>query len=131
QLQTSVDGQRVGEPVQVRVGLGNATYVGSVDDGVANLGTVQVTGSRVINAVDVSSTESATNVTAEEIARMPVERSVSSVAMLAPGVAGGSAGFGGISFGGSSVAENAFYINGLNVTDFYNRVGFSEAPFDF
>src|SRR3546814_10742118 len=37
QLQTSVDGQRVGEPVQVRVGLGNATYVGSVDDGVSNL----------------------------------------------------------------------------------------------
>ena len=132
QLQTSVDGQPIGEPVQVRVGLGNATYVGSVDgDGVANLGTVQVTGSRVINAVDVSSTESATNVTAEEIARMPVERSVSSVALLAPGVAGGSAGFGGISFGGSSVAENAFYVNGLNVTDFYNRVGFSEAPFDF
>src|SRR3546814_8414578 len=62
---------------------------------------------------------------------MPVERNVSSVALLAPGVAGGSAGFGGISFGGSSVAENAFYINGLNVTDFYNRVGFSEAPFDF
>src|SRR3546814_311885 len=62
---------------------------------------------------------------------MSVERNVSSVALLAPGVAGGSAGFGGISFGGSSVAENAFYINGLNVTDFYNRVGFSEAPFDF
>jgi len=131
QLQTSVNGQPVGEPVQVRVGLGNATYVGAANDGVANLGTVQVTGSRVINAVDVSSTESATNVTAEQIARLPVERSVSSVALLAPGVAGGSAGFGGVSFGGSSVAENAFYINGLNVTDFYNRVGFSEAPFDF
>src|SRR5690606_18702775 len=78
-----------------------------------------------------TSTESATNIRAEEIERIPVERNVSSVALLAPGVASGSAGFGGISFGGSSVAENAFYINGLNVTDFYNRVGFSEAPFDF
>jgi len=131
ELQASRDGQPVGEPVQVRVGLGNATYVGASSDGVANLGAVQVTGSRVINAVDVSSTESATNVTAEQIERLPVERNVSSVALLAPGVAGGSSGFGGISFGGSSVAENAFYINGLNVTDFYNRVGFSEAPFDF
>src|SRR5690606_6395333 len=88
-------------------------------------------GSRVINAVDVSSTESATNVTAEEIQRLPVERDVGSVALLAPGVAAGSAGFGGISFGGSSVAEKSFYVNGLNVTDFYNRVGFSEAPCDF
>ena len=53
------------------------------------------------------------------------------MALLAPGVVKGDAGFGGISFGGSSVAENAFYINGLNVTDFYNRNGFSEAPFAF
>jgi hypothetical protein len=29
------------------------------------------------------------------------------------------------------VAENTVYINGLNVTDFYNRVGFSSAPFAF
>ncbi|HET7360238.1 MAG TPA: TonB-dependent receptor, partial [Rhodanobacteraceae bacterium] len=56
---------------------------------------------------------------------------VTSVALLAPGVVKGNAGFGGISFGGSSVAENAYYINGLNVTDFYNRNGFSEAPFLF
>ena len=130
ELQASANGEPVGEPVQVRVGLGSATYVGASDD-VTSLGAVQVIGSRVINAVDVSSTESATNVTAEQIERLPVERNVSSVALLAPGVAGGSAGFGGISFGGSSVAENAFYVNGLNVTDFYNRIGFSEAPFDF
>ena len=35
----------------------------------------------------------------------------------------------GVSFGGSSIAENTVYINGLNVTDFYNRVGFSTAPY--
>ena len=115
ELQASANGEPVGEPVQVRVGLGSATYVGASDD-VTSLGAVQVIGSRVINAVDVSSTESATNVTAEQIERLPVERNVSSVALLAPGVAGGSAGFGGISFGGSSVAENAGYVNGLNVT---------------
>lgn len=119
-----------GEPVSATVGIGSSTTV-HLDGGTTTLGTVQVVGSRVINAVDVTSTESATNVTAEEIARMPVGRNVSSVATLAPGVASGSAGFGGVSFGGSSVAENAFYVNGLNVTDFYNRVGFSEAPFDF
>ena len=38
---------------------------------------------------------------------------------------------GGVSFGGSSVAENTVYINGLNVTDFYNRIGFSSVPYAF
>lgn len=124
-----------GQPVPVTVTLGNATNV-NLTSAATELTTVEVIGSRVINAVDVTSTESATNITAEEIQRMPVERNVSSVAMLAPGVAQGTSKFGGrsfagISFGGSSVAENAFYVNGLNVTDFYNRIGFSEAPFDF
>ena len=36
-----------------------------------------------------------------------------------------------MSFGGSSVAENSVYINGLNVTDFYNRIGSSTVPFAF
>jgi hypothetical protein len=130
-LQVSRDGQSVGEAVEVGVSLGNATTVNLNAEGVVDLAAVQVIGSRVVTPVDVTSTESATNITAQQIERMPVERDVASVALLAPGVARGTAGFGGISFGGSSVAENAFYINGLNVTDFYNRVGFSEAPFDF
>ena len=29
------------------------------------------------------------------------------------------------------MAENTVYINGLNVTDFYNRIGFSSVPFAF
>src|SRR5690606_37490921 len=92
---------------------------------------IEVVGTRFVTPVDVTSTESAMNINAEELARLPVDRNVTSVALLAPGVAAGSAAFGGISFGGSQVAENAFYVNGLNVTDFYHRVGFSEAPFDF
>ena len=36
-----------------------------------------------------------------------------------------------LKFGGSSVAENSIFINGLNVTDFYRRQGFSTAPFAF
>ena len=125
-LQASRNGTPVGEPRTVTIALGATA---KADVGTTTLGTVTVVGSAV--PIDMTSTESATNVTAQEIERIPVERNVSSVALLAPGVARGSAGFGGISFGGSSVAENAFYINGLNVTDFYNRIGFSEAPFDF
>lgn len=130
-LRVSRDGQPVGQPVQVQVSMGSATSVNLGDDGAVNMSAVQVMGSRVVSMVDVTSTESAMTLTAEEIQRLPVDRNLTSVAMLAPGVTKGDASFGGISFGGSSVAENAFYINGLNVTDFYNRNGFSEAPFSF
>lgn len=129
-LEASKDGTPVAEPVQVTVNLGNATVV-NPGAAATTLGTVEVVGSRVINAVDVTSTESATNITREQLERLPVDQTISSVATLAPGVQKGNASFGGISFGGSSVAENSFYINGLNVTDFYNRVGFSSAPFAF
>ena len=120
-----------GAPVEVTVTLGNATTVNIGSAGATQLGAVNVTANRVISAVDVTSTESATNLSRQEIKRLPVDQNVTAVTMLAPGVIKGNAGFGGISFGGSSVAENAFYVNGLNVTDFYNRNGFSQAPFLF
>ncbi|KAF1719487.1 TonB-dependent receptor [Pseudoxanthomonas wuyuanensis] len=131
-LQVTRDGQSVGEPVMVNVSLGGTTTVNLGGDGsVVNLNAIQVVGSRVVNRVDVRSTESATNVSREEIARLPVDQSLASVATLAPGVIGGNSSFGGISFGGSSVAENSVFINGLNVTDFYRRQSFSSAPFAF
>jgi hypothetical protein len=130
-LQVIRGGQPVGQAVEVAVSMGSATTVNLSDEGAVNLAAVQVVGSRVVPMVDVTSTESAMTLTAQEVARLPVDHSLSSVALLAPGVTKGEASFGGISFGGSSVAENSFYINGLNVTDFYNRNGFSEAPFTF
>jgi len=120
-----------GAPIDITVTLGATTSVNLSSVGTTTLDGVEVVGSRVVLPVDVTSTESAMNISAEEIARLPVSRNVTSVALLAPGVSQGTAAFGGLSFGGSSVAENAVYLNGLNVTDFYNRIGFSEAPFEF
>ena len=113
----------------VRVALGAATNL-PVVVGTATLATVEVTGQR-LPQIDVSSVESATNFTAREVERLPVLRDASAVALLTPGVNKGDPDLGGISFGGSSIAENTVYINGLNVTDFYNRVGFSTVPFAF
>jgi hypothetical protein len=131
-LQVSRDGQAVGAPVSVGVSLGGTTTV-NLDGGgdVTNLQAVEVVGSRVINRVDVRSTESATNITRTELARLPVDQSLGSVALLAPGVVSSGATFGGLTFGGSSVAENVVYINGLDVTDPYRRQGFSTVPFNF
>ncbi|MBB1472192.1 TonB-dependent receptor [Luteimonas sp. MC1782] len=131
-VQVIRNGQTVGEPVPVAVSLGGTTTVNlGSGGGVADMAAVTVVGDRVVNRVDVKSTETATNVTREEISRLPVDQSLSSVAMLAPGVIGGNSSFGGMSFGGSSVAENSVFINGLNVTDFYRRQSFSTAPFAF
>ena len=125
-VQARKDGSPIGASVPVTVSLGNAT---TVNLGAATtLDTVEVVGS-ISSAIDVTSIESATNLTDIEIERLPVERDVLSVALLAPGLVKGE--FGGASFGGSSVAENTIYINGLNVTDFYNRVGFSSVPYRF
>jgi hypothetical protein len=118
------NGQAVGSPVTVNVSLGTTT-TRDLAGASAELQTVEVQGTS-ISPIDVSSTESATNITADQIQRLPLQRDALSVAQLAPGVVKGE--FGGVSFGGSSVAENAVYINGLNVTDFYNRVGNSAVP---
>ena len=120
-----------GEPIFVTVSIGGTTTVNLAGAGAVDLATVQVVGSRVVNQVDVRSTESATNIRREEIARMPVDQSLGSVALLAPGVVSSGATFGGLTFGGSSVAENVVYINGLNVTDPYRRQGYSSVPFGF
>lgn len=69
--------------------------------------------------------------------RVPVGQNVLSLALLAPtAVQGGAgslnAGFASQpTFGGSSVAENAFFVNGLNITNFDNYFGASLVPFEF
>jgi outer membrane receptor protein involved in Fe transport len=120
-----------GAPVRVSVSVGGTTTVNLGSGGAVDLDSVQVVGSRVVNRVDVSTTEAATNLTREEIKRLPVDQTLGDVAQLAPGVVASGATFGGLTFGGASVAENATYINGLNVTDPYRRQGFSTVPFNF
>jgi outer membrane receptor for ferrienterochelin and colicin len=131
-IEARKDGKSLGTLDDVTVNLGAATTA-DMDLGGESLSVITVVASRVVNAVDVSSTESAMNITREQIDQLPVERDLQSVAMLSPGISKGHnfGGGAGLSFGGSSVAENAIYINGLNVTDFYNRIGFSSVPFAF
>lgn len=92
--------------------------------------TVTVTSGRV--RLDTSTAETSLNVTEAEIDVLPVGRDVTSVALLAPGTLKGDSAFGNLaSFGGATVGENAFYINGFNVTNFRNGLGGSTVPFEF
>lgn len=93
------------------------------------LGAVSVSAS-ALPAVDVSSVDTRTVLTAEQLSKLPVGRSVGEVALLAPGVIQGSSYAGAPSFGGSAASENAYYINGYPVTNPLTSIGFSTLPFD-
>ncbi|MET0856990.1 MAG: TonB-dependent receptor [Telluria sp.] len=113
---------------EVSVDIGSGTNVSLVADD-----TQRVVISRVRSAIDVSSVESNTVFTAEQMQALPVGRDANSFALLAPGVVKGDAdlGVGGLpSFGGASVAENGYYINGFDVTNIRNFLTYSDLPFD-
>lgn len=68
--------------------------------------------------------------------RVPVGRSLRDVALMSPGVVQGSSSanssFGNqISISGASFIENAFFVNGLNITNFRMGLLPVEVPFDF
>lgn len=121
----------VSREVQVKVGTGTPVNLAASSGGATQLDTVTVVGSNAINPIDVSSVESTTVFTAEQIASLPVGRDITSVALLAPGTVKGDTGFGNLaSFGGASVAENGYYINGFDVTNIFNFLSYGNLPFD-
>jgi hypothetical protein len=71
--------------------------------------------------------------------RIPLGRDISNVTLLAPGAAPGDGSFSapGSNYGsqtsvaGASIGENAFFINGLNVTNHRTLIGGSRVPFEF
>jgi len=78
-------------------------------------------------------TETGLNVDVEQLAQtVPIGRNLTSVVLLAPSTSEGDSAFGNLaSIGGASVAENAYYVNGLNITNFDNYLGSATVPFDF
>lgn len=121
-----------GRSEEILVKVGTGTSVNLAASGGSELARVTVTGSAArINPIDVSSVESSSVFTAQQIERLPVQRDVTNVALLAPGTVKGDTGFGNLaSFGGSSVAENGYYINGFDVTNIRNFVSYATLPFE-
>jgi len=129
--------QRPGQPAEtrqniaLRVGAGTDVSFGS-NNGSADtstLGTITVTGQN-IPPVDVSATASRTVITAEQLQRLPLARSGEAIALLSPGAVQGSGYFGNaISFGGASVSENAYYLNGYLSSDPLTNIGGVSLPY--
>ncbi len=119
-----------GEVREVSVSVGTGANVNFLADA-TTLAAMRVTGTGV-SPIDMTSVESTTILTEALLDEIPVARNVTAVTLLAPGTTQGDAAFGNLaSFGGASVGENAYYINGFNVTNFRNGLGGSTVPFEF
>lgn len=114
----------ISRDVEVVIGTGSEVSLTSTTS-------VVITGSRVRQTIDVSSVESNSVFTQAEIQSMPIPRSATAVAMLAPGTVQGDSGLANLpSFGGASIAENAYFINGMDVTNVRSLLSFANLPFD-
>ncbi|RFF40929.1 TonB-dependent receptor [Xanthomonas campestris pv. campestris] len=133
--------KRDGEVVETRENVG-ITVGANTDVSFAAAGTgVQTLDSVTVNAaslatIDVSSVDTRTVVTSEQLAQLPLGRTAEAIALLAPGVVVNSGGFdngplGGSlpSFGGSAASENAYYLNGFNTTAISNNLGGLTLPY--
>lgn len=123
----------------VRLTLGNAANqfrlkpVGAADAVAgAEGGDIVVLAQRTRSSdFDVTTTGAVINV-ADLSARVPVARNVQALIQLAPGTQAGSGAFGNLSsVNGAAVSENAFFVNGLNITDFRKGLAPVEVPYDF
>jgi Carboxypeptidase regulatory-like domain/TonB dependent receptor/TonB-dependent Receptor Plug Domain len=114
----------------VKVALGGSNYDFQVspsggDNAIVVVGTA-------VKKVDFSGTATGVVFDVQDtIETLPVARTINAIQLLAPQTTTGDAAFGGVSIGGSSVAENIFYINGMNITNFRTFVGGTTVPFEF
>lgn len=101
------------------------------------VGELVVTGVR--KSQEFNRTDTGLTVDVQEVAsRVPVGRSIDNIALLTPGVSRPDATIAASSrrnqstvvVGGTSAAESVYYINGMNVTDMRNLLGYSDLPFE-
>ena len=131
------DGQTVDSRRNVTVLVGGGIDVsfgagpGSTADA-TTLETLTVTASMVA-PIDVTSVDTRTVLTAEQLERLPMGRSAESIALLSPGAVQGAAGFNAlrnlVSFGGAGVSENAYYINGYFTGEPLSNLGGFGLPY--
>jgi len=133
------DGKTIDSRNGVTLRVGVATDVSfkaaaSTTAGTTDLGAVSVSATAT-PPIDVAQANTSTVITAQDMARLPLAHSAEAVALLAPGVSPGSSYFSGptgnrlVSFAGSAVTENAYYINGLNTTDPLSGFGGISLPY--
>lgn len=104
------------QPVEVRI---NQTATVDFTLQVAGAQTTQIEVTETATeGVDLASTTIGANIAENLYQNVPINRNISAVINMAPGVAsGGTVGSANPSISGASGLENTYYINGANVTD--------------
>jgi len=123
---TAADGSKTSSSVSVTLG-GTSNF----DFTVASGSTTVVVKGKARRNLDFDRTTTGQVVDVQATAdRLPVGRSIEAIADLVPGISINDV-FGPPSIAGASPAENIYYINGMNVTNFRNFLGGTTIPFDF
>ena len=130
-IELQKDGATIAQrDVLVQIASGSQIdFVANTAKDATTLDGVTVQGS--VAALDMSQTDARSVFTAEDIERLPMGgnvQDIAAVALLAPGVVAAT-GSNFVSFGGSSGAENAYFINGYPVTNPLNNLGYKSLPF--
>ncbi|AFU99217.1 TonB-dependent receptor [Simiduia agarivorans] len=113
--------------VLIRVGQASV-YDGQLLADHETMETIEVFGA-LQRMVDTGTSTAGLVITQEQLDAMPVGNGFEAMAVLAPGVSSSSK-FGASSFGGSSSAENLYYLNGLNVSTIKTGIGSIRLPWE-
>lgn len=123
----------------VRVGLGGASRFGFTLAAEGEVSALEVTATANPQQ-DFTGTTTGISIDVEQLTKqVPIARNVTALTLLAPSAvpidsafAIGSAQLQApASLSGASGGENAYYVNGLNITNFINGIGGATVPFDF
>jgi len=123
-------GKPVSQTARVNAGVGTAVTFVELEE-VVVLGTA-------ITPIDTSTSHVSTTYSASQLRELPINQNIIDVAMLAPGISRGASAVDSspkqpynqlASFGGASIAENQYYVNGFNVTNLFRNIEYSQVPF--
>ena len=128
----SKDGFQTIEEQKLNVKAGNTAGL-TVAMYSADIERISVTGNSV-TFIDYGNSTAQTTLTSEELDLLPVNQDLTSVALLSPSsslAADQDGDYGrGASFNGSSVAENGYFLNGMNITDIRKGLGYIDIPWE-
>ena len=131
---TPTSGSKISDEINVTVG--SNTLVVLDPEAPVKLEKFTVVGA-AINPIDFSKTTPSIVLSKSAIDTLPIARTFAAVGLLTPGTVQADTQFNLIgvgriaTFGGNSASENAYYVNGFNLTNFRNGLGGSNVPFDF
>ncbi|MDR6626314.1 TonB-dependent receptor [Caulobacter segnis] len=124
------------ENQSIRVAPGSSSYAFTLSN--QSVSELVITATR--KTQDFSKTDTGLVVDVQDLAsRVPLGRSINAAVLLAPGVGiadpsiaanGVRRNQSAVTLSGTSAAESAYYINGINVTDQRNFLGYADLPFE-